>query len=237
MEKRLLFLVLLLSVRLHAQTADNILEQHISSIGGENNWKKVKTLITSGEYDYGGTKFPFTAYSKAPNKYKFVVPFNGKYYAQGYDGTSGWKIDAFKNETKPTMLTGKEAVAMANEADVELESAFINYKSKGHQAVYEKDTTVNTAPCHKIVFTRKTGEKEFYYFDVKTFSLLMKRAVSKNSEMGGSVMNTLFSDYGEVSGITIPFKSASDVNGQAILTITIEKVFINPAIDDKEFMP
>src|SRR4051812_10694055 len=104
----------LLSGITQAQNADAIIKKYIEFIGGEKKWKTVKTITTSGEYDYGGMKFPFSTYSKAPNLYKFIVPFNGKYYAQGFDGVKGWKIDAFKNETTPTPLTGKAAEALAN---------------------------------------------------------------------------------------------------------------------------
>src|SRR5688572_24752016 len=92
----LLSFFLLLAMIAQAQTADEVVQRYIRFIGGEKHWKKVKTIVTKGEYDYGGMVFPFTTYAKAPNRYKFVVPFNGKYYAQGYDGKSGWKIDAFK---------------------------------------------------------------------------------------------------------------------------------------------
>jgi len=237
MKNFLLSLALLLSANMCAQTVDGILEKHLAYTGGEKNWKKITSIVTSGEYDYGGTKFPFTSYSKSPDKYKFVVPFNGKYYAQAFDGVKGWKIDAFKNETAPTILNGNDAKAMANESDVALEPAFINYKTKGHNAILEKDTTIKNMACHKIRFTRKGGEKEFYYFDTKTFAVVMKKAASKNTEMGGSVMTTYYSDYRDIGGIKIPFIAASDINGQPILTITIEKATVNVAVDDKEFQP
>ena len=236
MKQLIFFATFLLFQNLCAQSVDDILKKHIAFMGGEKKWKSIQSITTSGEYDYGGMKFPFQAYSKAPNKYKFIVPFNGKYYAQAFDGTKGWKIDAFKNETTPTLLTGKEALAMANEADVELEIPFINYKKKGHQATLEKgDTTIQNNQCYKVVFIRKSGEKETYYFDVKTFAVVMKKAVSKNAEIGGAVITTLYSDYRDIGGIKIPFHAMSDVNGQAILTITVEKGQVNEAVDDKIF--
>src|SRR5688572_9714134 len=110
-------LVFLFPFCLSAQRADDVIKKYVAFIGGKKGWEKVKTLKISGEYNYGGMKFPFTAYAKAPNLYKFVVPFEGKYYAQAFDGKQGWKIDAFKNETSPTLLRGKDALSMANEAD------------------------------------------------------------------------------------------------------------------------
>ena len=228
--------ILVYSSNIKAQTVDSIISNYITFIGGEQQWKTIHTIVTSGIYNYGGVEFPFTAYSKAPNLYKFVVPFNGKYYAQAFDGKQGWKIDAFKNETKRTPLTGKPALAMANEADVELESPFINYKKKGHQAILEGKDTVEGITCFKIKFIRSNGETETYFFDSNNFELVKKIAVSKNAEMQNAMLNTFYSDYQEVNGIKIPYRSISKTDdGQTILTIKIKKVEINIPIPDTEF--
>lgn len=236
--RKILFFLLITFIMpfcLQAQNADDVIKKYVDFIGGKKNWEKVKTLKTSGEYNYGGIKFPFTAYAKKPNLYKFIVPFQGKYYAQAFDGKQGWKIDAFKNETSPTLLTGKSALAMANEADVELEDAFIDYKGKGHQAILEGTDTVDGKNCISVKFIRASGDAETYYFDERTSALVMKTAPSKNAELQGTMLNTSYSDYRSIKGIKIPFKSVSKSNDQLILEISIEKVEVNVAIDDREF--
>src|SRR6478736_4951308 len=227
--------IIFLTSTLQAQTADQIISGYVKYIGGEKNWSKIKTITTSGEYNYGGAAFPFTTTAKAPNRYKFVVPFNGKYYAQAFDGTTGWKIDAFKDETQPTSLSGKQALAMANEADVELEDPMINYQAKGHQASLEGKETIENTECFKIKFTRKNGDIETWYFDTNSHALVMKNAVSKNVEMEGALLNTYYSDYKKVEGIKIPLKAVSKSNGQTILTITIDKLELNKPVSENEF--
>jgi outer membrane lipoprotein-sorting protein len=238
-KKILLFFIFifLLPCYLSAQKADDVIKKYIAFIGGKKNWQKVKSLTTSGKYNYGGIEFPFTAYAKAPNLYKFIVPLEGKYYAQAFDGEKGWKIDAFKNETSPTKLSGKAAQSMANEADVELEDVFIDYKRKGHTVTFEKKDIVDGKSCIVIKLVRRSGDIETYYFDEQTYALVMKVSPSKNIEMQGAILNTLYSDYRNVDGIKIPLKSLSKSNDQLILEVTIEKAEINVAIDDKEFQP
>lgn len=234
--KSIVFLAALFALSgLQAQTVDKVINGYVKFIGGEKKWKTIKTITTSGEYDYGGMKFPFTTYAKAPNLYKFIVPLNGKYFGQGYDGTKGWKIDTFKGETAPTPLTGKDALSMANEADVALEDAFIRYQEKGHRATLEGKDTIQNKVCFKVKLIRKNGEQETYYFDQQTYQIVVKEAVSKNVEMEGEIMKTTFSDYRDVEGIKIPFQSVSESSGQTILTITIGKVVLNTPIEDKEF--
>ncbi|MEJ7643977.1 MAG: hypothetical protein WKF87_05255 [Chryseolinea sp.] len=230
-------LLCFLTSRLPGQTAKDVVSRYVSFIGGEPAWRKVNTIIASGEYNYGGMPFPFTTYSKAPDLYKLIVPFEGKFYAQGFDGKSGWKIDAFKNETTPTLMEGKEARALANEADVELENAFLHYADKGHKISFIRIDTVHEKLCEVIKLERKTGEVEHYYFETHTGELLMKEATSKNVELKGAHLKIYFSDYREKDGIKIPFKTVCESDGQTILTITTEEFSVNRSIDNKEFQP
>jgi hypothetical protein len=237
--KKLVSIVVLLTLafQVNAQTADEVVTKYIAFTGGIANWKKVQTIVTSGTYNYNGIEFPFTAYSKAPNLYKFNVPFQGKYFAQAFDGKSGWKIDAFKGETNKTMLTGKDALAMMNEADVELESPFINYQQKGNQVLLLGMDTAAGTTCFKVQLTRKNGIIETYYFRQANFELIKKQAPSKNTELEGSLLDTYFRDYRTVEGITIPFIEESKSNNQPVLTITIKKMALNESIADTEFKP
>jgi hypothetical protein len=231
------FLIFAFSFPAQAQTFERVIKKYVEFIGGKKKWKKVKTMTTSGEYNYGGIAFPFSSYAKVPNLYKFVVTSEGKYYAQGFDGIRGWKIDAFKNETTPTLLNGKAALAMANEADVELENVFIDYLDKGYQAIMEGKDTIQGNVCIKIKLIRKNEEVETYYFKDQTFELIMKRAASKNAELEGTQLTIFYSDYRDVEGIKIPFKTITESNGQIILTITINKAEVNTPIEDREFQP
>jgi hypothetical protein len=218
-----------------AQTADDIVSKYIAHTGGVKNWKTLSTIVSNGEYNYGGMPFPFTTYSRVPDSYKLVVPYNGKYYAQAYVAGKGWKIDAFKNETRPTQLEGAAARAMANEADVELENVFINYKRKGHIVSLHGEDSVIDRKCYVIVLTRKSGETEKYYFDHQSYSLVMKEAKAKNPEMGGAILNIYYSDYREIGGVMFPFKTVCEADAQQILTITVKDIEINEMIDNKTF--
>jgi hypothetical protein len=158
-------------VQVDAQKLETITANYLNFIGGRDNWKKVKTIITSGEYDYGGISFPFKTYSKAPNKYMFRVESDGKYYAQGFDGTKGWKIDAFKNETAPTILSGPDALSMANESTVELMNVFLRTQAHDKIMTYSGKDTVKSHFCYRVSVSEDVGI-ETYYFDTDTYELV-----------------------------------------------------------------
>jgi hypothetical protein len=233
----LLFLFMTASVCVHAQTAGEIISKYISFIGGEEKWKAVKTIVMTGTYNYGGIEFPFTSFSKAPDKYKYIVPSGGKSFTQAFNGEKGWKIDGFNNETKKTILTGSAARAMSNEVDVELESSFIDYQKKGNAIIFEGEDSVEGTRCFKIRLIRNNVDTETYHFNEATYELAEKQAVSKNPELDSSIVNIFYSDYRAVEGIKIPFKSVSKVGDQTILTVMVQKADINVNIGNSEFEP
>ena len=237
LRKSLLILVFIfLQVHAKAQTLETITKNYLNFIGGKKNWTKVKTIVTSGEYDYGGISFPFKTYSKAPNKYKFKVESNGKYYAQSFDGTKGWKIDVFKNETMPTALTGTDATAMANESTVELMDVFLRSKIDEKTMAYSGKDSVKSHLCYRInVFENLAIET--YYFDTNTHELVMKKTISRNAELNKAPMEIYYSDYRDIGGIKIPFKTICESDEQVILIITVDNATIDQPIDDKEFQP
>lgn len=220
-----------------AQTAEAIIANYINFTGGAQQWKKISSIVSSGTYNYGGMEFPFEAYSKAPDQYMYKVSSNGKYFAQAFDGKQGWKIDGFKDEATKTILTGKAARAMANEADVELESVFIGYKEKGYAATFEGKDSIDKILCYRVKLISNSNDTATYFFSTNDFSLLKKQAVSKNTELDNSLLDTYYSDYTTVEGIKFPFKMTSKTGDQTILTITVKKMQLQVAIPDSIFKP
>src|SRR5688572_15926711 len=151
MLRKILFFCVLYFILLHVNAqevaVEKIATRYINFIGGEKNWKKVKTMTTTGEYDYGGISFPFKTFAMSPNRFKFIVESNGKYYAQGFDGIKGWKIDVFKNETAPTFLNGPEAMAMANESPVEVMDVMVRAKINKAKMSYTGTDLVRSHFC------------------------------------------------------------------------------------------
>jgi len=226
-----------LTASAQSQSPDSILARYISFSGGRPLLQSIHSRIDSGTYNYGGLEFPFTSYAQAPDHYKYIVTFNGKYFAQAFDGKDGWKIDVFKNEKQKTLLKGNNAKAMANEADVNLESPFLDYKQKHHTASFAGTDTVDGRLCDCVNFKFADNSTALYCFDKQTGALLEKIALSKNAELNNAILETTYSDYRQVGGLNIPFKSTSKIKDQTILTITLKGVALNPPIDESIFKP
>ncbi len=211
-----------------AQTVDKIFAQYVHFLGGEKRVRSIQTCIDSGSYNYGGIEFPFVSYAQSPDHYKYIVTFKGKYFAQAFDGNEGWKIDVFKNEKSRTLLHGKQATAMANEADVHIEPPFIDYKQKGYVATLEGVDTVAGNLCRRIRLRGPDTDTALYFFDQQTGALLKKVAVTKNAELNGATLETFYTDYKEIDEIMIPLTITHKIKEQTVLTITIKGVILNP---------
>ena len=231
------FIFFVCSFIARSQTADEVIRRYVAFIGGEQKWKAVKTITCSGTYNYGGMEFPFTSYAKAPDLYRYIVSVNGKSFTQAYDGTQGWRIDGFNNEKEKTILKDRQATAMANEADVELESPFINYIKKGHTALLEGMDTANSQTLYKIKLMFKNGDSATYFFDSKGFALVKKRAMSKNTEMQNTMLDIVYNDYKLTGAIKTPNKISCTSEGQKILVITVKSIKLNSPIADSFFKP
>ncbi len=235
MPSRLLTILFLFAVTTgHAQTTPQIIEKYLTFLGGENRLKAIQSRIDSGTYNYGGIEFPFISYAKSPDRYKYIVSFKGKYFAQAFDGTDGWKIDVFKGEKNKTILHGRPALAVANEADVHLESPFIDYQKKGCLASLTGTDTIDQRICYRINM-QSASDTALYDFDRSTGELVKKTALSKNAELNNAVLDTYFTDYTEVEGIKIPFKTVHKIKDQTVLTVTIKKCDLNQPIPDGIF--
>jgi hypothetical protein len=235
MPSRLLTILFIFAVNTgHAQTPPQIIQKYLSFLGGENRLEAIHSRIDSGTYNYGGIEFPFVSYAKAPDRYKYIVSFKGKYFAQAFDGTEGWKIDVFKGEKNKTILHGKPALAMANEADVHLETNFIDYQKKGWLATLIATDTIDQRICYRISM-QSASDTALYDFDQSTGELVKKTAISKNAELNNAILDTYFTDYTEVQGVKIPFKATNKIKDQTVLTVMIKKCDLNQPIPDDIF--
>jgi len=233
----LIFAFCLTTLISSAQSVDSVFARYVDYLGGGSRLRAIHSRIDSGTYNYGGLEFPFISYAQSPDHYKYVVTFKGKYFAQAFDGLQGWKIDVFKNEKQKNLLKGNNAKAMANEAEVNLEPPFMDYKQKHHTAAFAGTDTVDGRLCDCVNFKFADNSTALYCFDKQTGALLEKIALSKNPELNNAILQTFYSEYTEIGGIKFPFKTIHKIKDQTVLTITLKGIALNPPIDENIFKP
>ncbi len=164
----------------------------------------------------------------------------GMLIRSGFDGSRGWTIHEAKDGRirSGSLLSDTETSALrigsefffgnrdwstiatridhAGQVDVELDA----------------DPTLPsrqkyTRPCHKIIFTMRSGTQEVHFFDVEMGVLI------KNIADGRTI---LYGDYREVQGMLWPFLMTYRLPAQS-QTLKITGFEINPTLSPEDFSP
>lgn len=219
-----------------ALTVDELMAKVIEAAGGEANWRKINSRVTKFdlEMEHQGLKGSVISYA-LPNKSATDTTLTalGKTIATGYeyfDGTNGAEKYSFSEMEK---YSGKKL------ADAKLAADFyglLNWKTNYKKVSIEKIGKVGDEEAYVVTFEPEKGTKVTEYYSTKNFYLLKREGVLASSTSDMQIpYSVIFSDYREVDGIKIPFKSVnSSVSAGNTISI-IKEVKHNVPIDEKVF--
>lgn len=222
-----------------AITADELQTKAIAAAGGEANWRKINSRIIESTIDMEsqGVQGRSISWSKAPNK----AARETKLLALGkeigtswefFDGTGGGQSLTFMSGDK---YSGTALDDARNLADF--------YSMLDWQAKYKKVEVVGTSKVARedayiVSFEPKAGSKFTEFYSTTTFLLLRREGINVSSTGGPSLPYTItFSDYREVDGIKLPYKTVSYNIGMGNIINVVTSVKHNASIDDKIFVP
>ncbi|MCX8532455.1 histidine kinase [Chryseobacterium luquanense] len=213
MKKLLIVFVLIISQLSFAQTAKEIIDKNIELSGGLTNWKLLNSVLLQGRVILGiKDEYPIKIYQQRPNLTKTVITIGGKETSiEGYDGSKGYAMNYATNKLQEY----KEYVPESFDND------FIDWENKGFEAKYLGKEKVGEIYCHKVELTKNVN-KNYYYFDTKSFMLL--KEIKKEETL-------TYSDYKKVGNLMMPFRlesSSAKKDGDYVMLINkaeINKVF------------
>ncbi|SHL72423.1 histidine kinase [Chryseobacterium polytrichastri] len=218
MKKLLLVFVLIYSQLSFAQTAKEIIDKNIELSGGLTNWKLLNSVLLQGKVVLGiKDEYPIKIYQQRPNLTKTVLTINNKDTAiEGYDGSKGYAMNYATNKVQ-------EYTSYVPES---FDNDFIDWENKGFEAKYLGKEKVGDIYCHKVELTKNVN-KNFYYFDTKTYMLL--KEIKKEETL-------TYSDYKKVGSLLMPFRiESSSAKKDGDYVMLINKIDINKVFPDNIF--
>ncbi len=218
MKKLLLVFVLIISQLTFAQTAKDIIDKNIELSGGLTNWKLLNSVLLQGKVVLGiKDEYPIKIFQQRPNLTKTVITIGGKDTAiEGYDGTKGYAMNYATNKVQEY----KQYVPASFDND------FIDWENKGFEAKYLGKEKVGEIYCHKVELTKNVN-KNYYYFDTKSFMLL--KEIKKDETL-------LYSDYKKVGNLMMPFRiESSSAKKDGDYVMLLNKVEINKVFPANSF--
>lgn len=224
----------------HAQTADELVAKNLKARGGVDNLKAIQGVKVTGRVTLpgagggGGMEIPVTFLTKRPNRFRQESEFNGQKVVFAFDGTKAWMINPMMQGPQP--IEGDRLDMLKQQAD--LDGPLLDYKAKGTTIESLGLDTVDGKKVYKLKVTPKTGRFITLYLDAET-GLEMKTMMEVPKDAAGpgapaATLETIFSNYQAVGGLTMPHTIQQKANGQ-VMTITVDKIELSPGADDSVF--
>jgi len=213
----------------YAQTVDEIIDKHISAIGGKEKLDQVKSVYSESSVQVMGNDAPSTLTILNGKGYRLESDINGQKMVQVYTDKSGWAINPFAGGTDPQPMPDDQYKAGKDQLDVG--GSLYNYAAKGSKV----ELLGKEDSAYKIKLTSKDNIVITFYIDPVTYYI--RKAVQTISMMGQEVESTRKpSDYKKTDfGVVLPYTIDISYGSQFSLTSTVKKIEINKAVDPKIF--
>jgi zinc protease len=203
-------------------TAEQIINNYITAIGGAKKLKKVKDVTINAGATMQGMPISLDMYYKAPDKFLLQVGSGAMVFAkQTYNAGKGISASPMSGESKP--IEGNELIAMKEQAMIfpEMDYSTLGYTTELLGIEEQKNGT----QLYKIVVTKSADMKDTDYYDVSTGFKVRTEGKESVSEFG---------DYKAVDGVLFPH-ALSQMMGPQTINFTVSAIKINAKLKDDLF--
>jgi hypothetical protein len=190
-------------------------------------------------------QLPFLMELKRPRKMHLELQFNGQTAMQVYDGSNGWKLRPFLNRREVESYTTEEMKASSFQAD--LDGYLIDYTAKGTKVELAGKEKVEERDAYKLKLTTKDGQTVHVWIDAQSFLEAKIEGQPRRLDGVYHPVEVYYRDYRLVNGLQIPHVletrvlpmpqpvAAAKAGPVQAEKITIEKVVINPQLEESLF--
>lgn len=214
----------------YAQTADEIVNKHVTAIGGLDAWKKVNSMVTTGTIKMQSAEIGVSQTILNGKGSRQDITAMGMSGYQIVTPVSGWNFMPFQGQKAPEPITADELKEAQDDLDVQ--GSLIDYKAKGHTVEYLGTDDVEGVEAYKLKLTLKNGKVQTIFIDPKNYYII--RVITKQKANGKEMeVTTNISNYQKLpEGIMVPWSI-----GLPFGEMIISKVEINKPVDENIFKP
>ncbi len=218
-------------------STDELIAKMIEAYGGEANIRKHKSSVTTVELDLEsqGMKGQGTIYARAPNLMGSDIWFTALDKKVGqvvsfFDGANGGEVMSFG---PPETYSGKRLEDIRAGSDV---YDVINWKTNYKTISVNKIVKVGDEEAFVLVRKPEKGTPITDYVSMKSFLVLKRDALIVSETAGIEIPQTqTFSDYRNVDGVMVPFKTTSTNIANGEVTLRVLDVKFDTNVPDAVF--
>ena len=230
------FSLLLFFNILNAQTAEEVVEQYLITMGGGKFWKNIEATRQIGIVSIEGMDLPCMILQARPNLMYIELTLDtteNKKIIDAYDGKIAWARNPFTLSLLPIIKDSAETREVASDA---FEDELVDYEAKGHSIRLDSTEEISGKKCFRLILMRKTGDEKVFLINTENFSLMVIRSFVNGKK--DEPIELYLNSYKEVAGgLLLPKTMEVMINGEVMRSIKIEKVEVNPIFDKKIFSP
>ncbi len=226
---KLLLLLVFTFTFVYAANVETVLNRHMEARGGKEAFGKINSFKIKGTITTPEIKAKFELVYKYPNKIKNTIRDEAGASVYIIDGDNSY----FKNaHTKDLLAKQMPEEMQANfiERSDFIEGSLINSKTKGIKTTFLKKAIVDNRTAYLIQMNYYYGKEAIACIDATTYE-----HYKTYIDIDSTHIDMFYSDYKEKSGIMVPFRRISKVNGKMIEDVKVDKLEINPKVDDHIF--
>ncbi len=214
-----------------SKSADEIISNYIKAIGGEEDLKEIKSVVTSGKMNMQGMALSYEQKQMSPNMEVTDIIMNGNPVVHKFfDGKTG----------SMTQMGNKQDLSEDEIAEgAETKGIFpqLFYKEAGYKLEVAGTEKVGDKDAYKINITSPSGMKSTEYYDVNSGYLVKTSRATK--AQGQEVQQSVeFSNYKKVGDVMFPFTDNVSVQaaaGSQEFEINVDDIKVNTGVAADDF--
>jgi hypothetical protein len=217
-------------------TAAQIVEKNHAARGGAEAWSKIQSMVWAGHMESPGSptpRVPFVLQQKRPNKTRFELNAMGQRTLRVFDGKHGWRAHAGQDGFPDVQPFTPQETRFALDAVV-IDSPLMDNGARSIAVELDGVDQVDGRKAYRLIVRTPSGQRHNVWVDAQTFLDVKYDRTSYNAAGVPTTVAVYFRDYKTVEGLQIP-ATIETGSGRATEKMVIEKVSLNPPLDDRMF--
>jgi hypothetical protein len=225
-----------------ATTAAEVIDRNVAARGGLDAWRRVETMVWLGHLEHGGReteRIPFVMTLKRPNLTRFELKEQFDQFTRIFDGVHGWKVRPGPDGRPETKAFSSEEVNFAR-TEFAIDGPLIDYRAKGVTADLDGIDTVDGRKAYRLSLKQPNGPERKVWIDIKTNLDIRLDRPATNPLKPGAPVSVYYRDYATVDGVRVARSIETGVGAvgtEAADKLMIDRVLVNPKLDDGTFAP
>jgi hypothetical protein len=223
-----------------AKTAAEVIDRNVTARGGLDAWRKVETMVWLGHLEKGkeAQRIPFVMTLKRPNLTRFELKEQFNTFTRIFDGAHGWKMRPASDGRPETKPFSPEEVNFARTEFV-IDGPLIDYQAKGVTADLDGIDSVDGRKAYRLSLKLPGGGERKVWIDTKTNLDVRLDRPATNPLKPGAPVSVYYRNYAEADGVQVArsIETGVDAGGAVGDKLVIERVLVNPKLDDGTFAP